>query len=219
MFLAAFIAGFVSFLSPCVIPLISSFMAYLAGTTTAMARPHTMSLLKGTLSFILGFTVVFVALGSFASGIGYLLLRYQTVLNVITGLVVVLMGLYLMGILPFSISPGGGLKGPPSGSGFVLGLSFALVWTPCTGPILGSVLMIAGTQGTVAYGALLLLIYSMGLALPFLITAVLWSRYAISMRRLGPWAYWLNRIAGVILLVLGFLIMSGRLHQLVSFFS
>ena len=179
--LAALLAGMLSFLSPCVLPLVPPYLIYLAGTslerfadaeTAPRVRRETM---VAAFVFVLGFTTVFVALGASASVLGAVLHAYSYVLGKIAGVVIIVMGLHFLGITPIAflmqerrltVAKPVGLWGA-----YVMGLAFAFGWTPCIGPILGAILAIAGSEDTVTHGAGLLAVYSLGLGVPFMIAA------------------------------------------------
>ena len=180
--LAAFMAGIVSFLSPCVLPLVPGYVSYVAGRTpmdgpadrTTATRLSTVGL---SLCFVLGFSTVFIVLGASASALGRLLLSYRVELNLISGAVVILFGVFLIGL----VRPGwmmrearfhADIPGGKAAPAYLLGVAFAFGWTPCIGPILGAILTIGAATSTVAEGAALLAIYSLGLGVPFLLTAL-----------------------------------------------
>lgn len=218
---AALLAGTVSFLSPCVLPLVPGYVSYIAGRSldgaieesTAAVRLAAIGL---SLSFVVGFTIVFIALGASASTVGRFLQSYRFEANYVAGTIVVLFGLHIMGLLRLSwlnrdwrFASGSG--GHPLGA-FVLGVAFAFGWTPCIGPILGAILTAAAAGTTVTGGVVLLSVYSIGLAVPFLLVAafmgqaVKWLR---SMRRLGAQ---LHRLSGAILLLVGVAMVTGYLN-------
>ena len=176
--------------------------------------------MKNSLGFVLGFTVVFVALGAFAGTVGALLRQYQTAVNIISGLVVIFFGLNFMGVFKLSLFRGGRGFGQGREMGFfsavVFGLVFAVGWTPCVGAFLGSALMLASQQGSVLQGILLLLCYSLGLGVPFLASALLIQ----SLKRAFGWvkAHYgaINLISGLLLVVVGVLMATGTMNALLA---
>ena len=219
--LAAFMAGIVSFLSPCVLPLVPGYVSYVAGRTpmdgpadrTTATRLSTVGL---SLCFVLGFSTVFIVLGASASALGRLLLSYRVELNLISGAVVILFGVFLIGL----VRPGwmmrearfhADIPGGKAAPAYLLGVAFAFGWTPCIGPILGAILTIGAATSTVAEGAALLAIYSLGLGVPFLLTALFTdhlTRRLKATRRTG----WLMQIAaGVIMVGIGLAMITGQM--------
>jgi cytochrome c-type biogenesis protein len=245
--LVAFGAGILSFLSPCVLPLVPGYVSMVSGmsaaeletaTGTGSARPLA-PLLRGIGLFIAGFTVVFVALGAAASGLGHLLGAHKQTLTTAAGAVIVLLGVVLLvSALPAGfwtrLGPGpAGRVGQvtrerrfhvrPSVLGTwaapVMGMAFAFAWTPCIGPVLAAVLGLAATRSTLAGGVLLLLAYSIGLGVPFLITGVAFSRLTsvYAKARRGLWV--INLVAGGVLVAFGILLLAGQLGWLSTQFQ
>jgi len=217
----AFVAGLLSFLSPCVLPLIPSYVGFLTGLSLPEIERRRGTALAHAVWFVAGFSVIFIALGATASVLGVLLLRSQVWIGRIGGALVVLFGLYLLGILrpaflmrdwrlDLAHKPVGYL-----GSAFV-GVTFGAAWTPCIGPILGAILTLAAAQASVAHGAALLTAYSAGLALPFVITALALDRFLAWFQRFRPYLVWVERIAGILLIVLGLLLVTDRFTLLAS---
>ncbi len=214
-FAVAFTAGLLSFLSPCVLPLIPSYVGFLTGLTLEELDVRRGTALVHALWFVAGFSLIFVALGATASALGVLLLQSQVWLARVGGIVVVLFGLYLLGVLrpgflmrerklQLARKPLGYL-----GSTFV-GMTFGAAWTPCIGPILGAILTLAAAQASVAHGSVLLAVYSLGLAIPFVATALLLDRFLVWFRRFRPYLAWVERITGILLIVLGLLLLTDR---------
>lgn len=222
----AFFAGLLSFLSPCVLPLIPSYVSFITGMSldeltaeeAQRAAVRRTVLIHGIL-FVVGFTVVFVILGASATFLGSLFAYASRWVERIGGTLLVLFGLYLLGMLRL---PGAArewrvhLSDKPLGYfGTVLvGVTFGAGWTPCIGPVLGGILTLAATSGSVSSGIALLLIYSAGLAIPFLLAAVLLSRFLGGLKRVGPWLPWVSRISGLLLIVLGVLLLTGTFTTL-----
>ena len=181
--LLAFSAGLFSFLSPCVLPLVPSYVSYITGLSfeDLTNKTERTDILKTTvfnsLLFILGFSVVFISLGASASYIGKLMVSYQEIIRKVGGVIIIIFGLFIMGILKMNflqVEKKMHIKSKPAGyiGSFLVGIGFAAGWTPCVGPILGSILLFASTSGSVATGIKLLTIYSIGLALPLFISAL-----------------------------------------------
>ncbi|MEX2571459.1 MAG: cytochrome c biogenesis protein CcdA [Gemmatimonadota bacterium] len=224
----AFAAGLLSFLSPCVLPLIPSYVTFITGMSldeltaddVERERVRRAVLVHGTL-FIVGFTIVFVVLGASATFLGSLFNYASRWVERVGGVLLIGFGLYLLGVLRI---PGATrewrvhLGDKPIGyMGTVLvGITFGAGWTPCIGPVLGGILTLAATSGSVASGVGLLLVYSAGLAVPFLIAALLLRRFLGSMKRIGPWFPWITRISGALLLVLGILMLTGTFAMLTA---
>jgi cytochrome c-type biogenesis protein len=220
-FALAFVAGLLSFLSPCVLPLIPSYVGFLTGLTLEELEVRRGTALLHALWFVAGFSVIFIALGATASALGVLLLRSQVWIGRIGGVVVILFGLYLLGVLRPALlmreckvqlarKPLGYL-----GSAFV-GITFGAAWTPCIGPILGAILTLAAAQASVWHGAALLTAYSAGLALPFVVTALALDRFLAWFQRFRPYLVWVERIAGGLLILLGLLLVTDRFTLLAS---
>jgi len=218
----AFTAGLLSFLSPCVLPLIPSYVGFITGMTVEEAERRRWTALLHGLWFVGGFTLVFVLLGAAASAVGSLLREYQVWMGRIGGVLLILFGLYLLGVLrpaflmrewrvQLSRKPLGDF-----GSG-VVGFTFGAAWTPCIGPILGGILTIAATQAGLARGMTLLTIYALGLAVPFLITALALDRFLIWFQRFRPYIVWVDRIAGGMLIVLGILLITDSFTLLAGY--
>jgi len=214
-FALAFLAGLLSFLSPCVLPLIPSYVGFLTGLTLEELEVRRGTALAHALWFVAGFSLIFIALGATASALGVLLLRSQVWIGRIGGGVVILFGLYLLGVLRPALlmrerkvqlarKPLGYL-----GSAFV-GVTFGAAWTPCIGPILGAILTLAAAQASVGHGAALLTAYSAGLALPFVVTALALDRFLAWFQRFRPYLVWVERIAGGLLILLGLLLVTDR---------
>jgi len=220
-FALAFVAGLLSFLSPCVLPLIPSYVGFLTGLTLEELEVRRGTALAHALWFVAGFSMIFIALGATASALGVLLLRSQVWIGRIGGGVVILFGLYLLGVLRPALlmrerkvqlarKPLGYL-----GSAFV-GVTFGAAWTPCIGPILGAILTLAAAQASVGHGAALLTAYSAGLALPFVVTALALDRFLAWFQRFRPYLVWVERIAGILLILLGLLLVTDRFTLLAS---
>jgi len=217
--LIAFTSGILSFLSPCIVPLIPSLLAIIGGISVAELQQNQFSrktVFYRTLVFVFGIIVPFVLLGMSASAVGSLLARYQTIISQSLGFVVILFGLHLLGILQFhfmqkeyrmdSLFAG---KGGKIGV-FLMGLAFGFAWTPCVGPFLGSILILASNSATVWQGGFLLLIYGLGLGIPFLLIGLV-STFAL--KQLGKAKKYMRPItifSGILLIAIGILIVTGK---------
>jgi len=214
-FALAFLGGLLSFLSPCVLPLIPSYVGFLTGLSLEQVEGRRDTVLVHALWFVAGFSLVFVVLGLTASAVGVLLLNWRVWIGRIGGVLVILFGLYLLGILrpaflrrerrlQLAHKPVGYL-----GSAFV-GVTFGAAWTPCIGPILGAILTLAATQASVVHGTTLLAAYALGLAIPFVLTALALEQFLGWFQRFRPYLGWVDRIAGALLVLLGILLLTDR---------
>jgi cytochrome c-type biogenesis protein len=227
-FATAFFAGVVSFLSPCVLPLIPGYLSFMTGLSSselaADDRP-TSRILGQSLLFVAGFTVVFVAFGATASVLGRFLFDYRELVERVAGVVVFAFGLLLVGVIKVPWLYGEtrmDLERSRSfgqAASFVMGMAFGAGWTPCVGPILGSILMLAGSTESVARGAALLLAYSLGLGLPFVATALLFGKVTPLLAWLNRNALVINRVAGILLMALGVLMFTGQLGRVTGWLT
>jgi cytochrome c-type biogenesis protein len=214
-----FIEGIISFLSPCFLPLIPIYIGYLSGEAAEERKKW--NVIKNSIFFILGFTVVFILLGATASSIGHFLLVYRRTLNKILGILVVIMGLFYMDILKLNflnMEKRLSYEGKKTGfvGSFLLGFAVGFGWTPCIGPILASVLALAASKTSITYGVYLLFIYSMGIAIPFLITAILIEGASIKIRKVLMYTRSIKIITGIIMIATGILLYTGYFERLSS---
>jgi cytochrome c-type biogenesis protein len=218
--LVAFAAGVLSFLSPCVLPLIPGYLSFMTGLSTAELsedRPSLSRVVIPALMFVAGFSLVFVALGATASVLGSFLSDYRAIIEKVAGVAVIAFGVLMLGILKIPGLYGEARFGMEKsrsfgrGAALVMGMAFAAGWTPCVGPILGTILALAASADSVGRGALLLLVYSAGLGVPFVLVAVLFGRLTGLLRWLNRHSLIINRVAGVLLILVGVLILSGQL--------
>lgn len=218
----AFIAGFLSFLSPCVLPLIPSYVTYITGLSFAdlQAEHPTHKVRQQTilhsLLFIAGFTCVFVLLGASATFVGNFMQEHMTAIRRVGGVLIVVFGIHVSGIFDIGILLGEKritLHRKPAGylGSFAVGLAFAAGWTPCIGPILASILMVAATEGTVYRGIVLLLAYSMGLAIPFFLSSLAMHQFLVFFTRFKRYIRVFEVITGIFLIVVGVLIFGNYL--------
>jgi cytochrome c-type biogenesis protein len=220
--LAAFAVGFASFISPCVLPLVPGYLSAVSGVSVAEMQTGERQLSKILLPaviFCLSFTVMFVALGMTATGIGSTLAHHRDLLDKLAGALIVALGLFFV-LTPFvpvlnkEWRPDALIRRAGSGGPIVAGAAFAVAWTPCVGPTLGAILTAASTSSSVGHGGVLLAFYSLGLAVPFLLCAIAFDRASIAFRWLRDRYLWVTAISGVILIVLGVLVFAGELTRL-----
>lgn len=225
----AFTAGLVSFLSPCVLPLVPSYVSFVAGmtldelATSGTARARREAAYNAAL-FVLGFALVFVALGATATALGMALRRWLPLVQTIGGIVIILFGLYMLGVVrPLALMRERRvhLAARPAGriGAVAVGAAFGAGWTPCIGPVLASILLYAGATTTVTHGMLLLAVYSLGLGVPFIVAALAVNWYLAGARRIGRWLAVLERAAGALLVVAGTLLVTGQFTRLTGFFA
>jgi cytochrome c-type biogenesis protein len=210
----AFTAGVLSFLSPCVLPLIPSYLTFITGMAFEDVTRSRRATLVHALLFVLGFSLIFVALGATATALGNLLLGYRDVISRVGGVLVIVFGLYMLGVLrigAFARDTRAHLSRKPVGyvGSVVVGVAFGAGWTPCIGPILGAILTYASMSGNLARGTALLSSYSLGLAVPFLLSAVAIERFLAAFQRLRRHLALVNRISGVLLVVVGVLMLTN----------
>ena len=218
-YLISFLEGIVTFISPCLLPMLPIYVSYFAGGGERSVGKT----LKCAFGFVLGFTAVFVAMGALAGTLGGFLARYQTIVNIVLGGVVILFGLNYLGVLNLNIFRGmrGEVKTADMNflSAFVFGVVFSVGWTPCVGVFLGSALMLASQQGSAMVGTLMLLSYSAGLGVPFLVSAVLIeqlkSAFTFIKRNYGI----INKVCGCLLIAVGVLMATGLLTRMLNVLS
>lgn len=212
----AFSAGLLSFLSPCVLPLIPSYVTFITGLSFEDVTKARRTALIHSLLFILGFTLIFMALGASATLLGRLLLNYRFWISRVGGALIILFGLYLLGVFNFAFLQADRrihLHNKPMGylGTVVVGIAFGAGWSPCIGPILGAILTFAGSQADVGRGLLLLFFYSMGLAIPFLVAALAVEWFLTMFAKMKSQMVWIQRISGVMLIFVGLLMVTNYL--------
>jgi cytochrome c-type biogenesis protein len=226
--LAAFFAGVLSFLSPCVLPLVPGYVSLISGasveTLQAADRKLLRTVMLNSLCFIVGFSVVFIALGAVATSVGQLTHQFHRPLAIFAGVVIIVFGLHLTGIIKINALYADkrlhDVKGGASPLGsFIIGFAFAFGWTPCIGPILAGILVLAGSQDTVIKGILLLAVYSAGLAVPFLLTSLGVNRFLGFYARFRRHLHTVEVLSGALLIVFGLLIALGRFSMLAGYFG
>jgi len=216
-FSAVFIAGLLTFLSPCILPLVPAYISYITGVSfdglkKAESRLIRKKALVHSLFFVLGFSLIFIALGASATWLGNFLLQYRAVIARVGGALVIIFGLYLMGVfklrfldrerkITFKLG-----KGSKIGA-FLLGITFAAAWTPCIGPVLGSILALAATKETVLQGVGLLGVYSLGIAVPFIISALLINTFLSYFALFKKYMPYVRFVCGLLLVIMGFLLL------------
>jgi cytochrome c-type biogenesis protein len=226
--LAAFLAGLLSFLSPCVLPLVPGYVSLISGASVeelqTPQRRMFRTVMLHSLTFVLGFSVVFIALGAVATGVGQVVNQYHSLLSKIAGVIVIIFGLHLTGILKIKALYADkrlhDVKGGSSAVGsFAVGFAFAFGWTPCIGPILATILVLAGAQETVWKGVILLAVYSLGLAVPFLLTSLGVDRFLAFYGRFRRHLHTVEVLSGVLLIAIGVLIFLNNLRLLSGYLS
>ena len=219
---AAFAVGFVSFISPCVLPLVPGYLSAVSGVSLTEIKDRNQStwrILLPAIVFCASFTVVFVVLGMTATSLGSVLRDSRGTLDKVAGAVIIALGVFFL-LTPFipilnkEWRPDALISRAGSGGPLVAGAAFAVAWTPCIGPTLGSILSAAATQDTVGKGGVLLAFYSLGLAIPFLLTAVAFTRMTTAFRWLRNHYMIITAVSGMILIVMGLLLFTGELQQL-----
>jgi len=218
----AFGAGFISFLSPCVLPIIPGYVSYITGKKLDEIEQNRRLVLFKTITFSLGFSFIFITLGIAASFIGNILIFFGKELRIIAGIIIIIFSLNLLGILNFNFLNQD--KRFETGSykdnyifPFVVGAAFAFGWTPCIGPVLGSILALSATEATIAKGILLLSFYSLGLAVPFILSGYFMTVFLQSKKGVGKYYGRITKIGGGILLITGLLIVTNQI-QVISYY-
>lgn len=214
-YLIAFLEGIVTFISPCLLPMLPLYVSYFAG-----GRGTAGHALKCSVGFVTGFTAVFVLLGALAGTLGGVLHEYRQIVDIVSGIIVMIFGLSFLGALNFNIFTGFQKKIDTGNMGFfsalLFGVVFSLGWTPCVGAFLGSALLLASRQESVVEGMMMLLAYSLGLGIPFIISAVLLDRLKDTFSRIKNNYEIINTVSGIFLLVMGFLMSMGIMGRLLT---
>ncbi len=217
----AFSAGLLSFLSPCVLPLIPSYVTFITGLSLEDVQKSRRAALIHSLLFVLGFTLIFLALGATATALGQLLLYQRVWISRVGGVLVIVFGLYMLGVFNvslFSQERRVHIANKPVGylGTLLVGIAFGAGWTPCIGPILGSILTYAASSADMARGLWLLLAYSLGLAVPFVLSAVAVERFLDFFGRMKRQMNWITRTSGVLMIVVGILMVTNYFTVLAS---
>lgn len=218
-YVIAFLEGIITFISPCLLPMLPIYISYFAGGGEGSVKKT----LTGAFGFVLDFTVVFTALGALAGTVGSFLREYQTAVNLVSGLVVIFFGLNFLGVFKVNLFRGSNHSVNTANMGFfsavLFGIVFSVGWTPCVGAFLGSALMLASQQGHVVEGMLMLLVYSLGLGIPFVLSAVLIGYLKSAFDWIKRHYNIINKISGGLLVLIGLLMATGMFGRLLSLFS
>ena len=219
-YLISFLEGIITFISPCLLPMLPIYLSYFAGGTKERSMKRTLTCVLG---FILGFTVVFVAMGALAGTLGSFLLKYQTAVNIISGAIIIFFGLNFLGVIKIDLFRGSQRQVDTSDLGFfsaaLFGVVFSVGWTPCVGAFLGSALVMASQQGQALVGMLMLLCYSLGLGVPFLFSAVLIDRLKTTFDFIKRHYSVINTVCGLLLIAVGLLMATGLMGRLLTILS
>ena len=216
-YLISFFEGILTFISPCLLPMLPVYISYFAG-----GEQNSKKTLRNALGFILGFTLLFTAMGALAGTLGSFLRKYQTAVNIVSGLIVVFFGLNFMGIIKLNLFQGSARLQSGElgfGSSVLFGIVFSVGWTPCVGAFLGSALMLASQQGHVLEGTLMLLTYSLGLGIPFFLSAILLDQLKGAFNFIKRHYALVNRICGGLLVLIGILMATGVLNTVLRSLS
>jgi len=229
-YMIAFSAGFLSFISPCVLPLVPSYVSYITGLsldelTSAEGKARARSIaVKNSIVFILGFSTIFIFFGASATFMGQFFLSNQAIIRQAGGILIIFFGLYIMGLFKLSFMARDTrfhFKNKPAGylGSYLIGLAFGAGWTPCVGPILGSILLYASTTGSVMTGVKLLAVYSLGLGLPLFLSALGVQSFLFYFKKTTKYMGWISGASGAFLVGVGMLIFTNSLTRLTSFFT
>ena len=218
-YIISFLEGIITFVSPCLLPMLPIYISYFAGGGERGSRKT----LTGALGFVLGFTAVFVAMGALAGTVGGFLGRYQRAVDIVCGLIVIAFGLNYLGVLRLALFRGVSAGKAPGQTGFfsavLFGIVFSVGWTPCVGVFLGSALMLASQQGHALEGMGMLLCYSLGLGVPFLISAVLIDKLKTAFDWIKGHYWAVNLVCGLLLILVGILMATGLLGMFLNVLS
>ena len=230
--LAAFLAGVLSFISPCVLPLIPGYLSFVSGVTLDEMRGTAAITQTGTkrravimsLAFVMGFSIVFISLGASATAVGALLMDHLAILGKVAGVIIILFGLHMMGVLRigwlYSEKRVQTNKKPAGFFGAVLvGIAFAFGWTPCIGPILSAILFVAAAQETVGEGVQLLAVYSAGLGVPFIATSLAINQFLAASARIRKHYHTIEVVSGVLMIIVGVLIFTNKFTIIAQFLT
>ena len=218
-YLIAFLEGIITFISPCLLPMLPIYVSYFSGG----GERDTKKTLKNALGFVTGFTVLFIAMGALAGTVGSFLRQHQTAVNIVSGLIVVFFGLHFLGVFKFNIFRGSAKRLQNQNMGFfsslLFGIVFSVGWTPCVGAFLGSALMLASQQGHVLEGMLMLLVYSLGLGIPFVFSALLIDKLKSTFDFIKRHYRIINTVSGCFLILIGVLMAFGILGKFLTLFN
>lgn len=215
-YVISFLEGIITFISPCLLPMLPIYISYFAGGAERSIKKT----VANALGFVTGFTLVFMAMGALAGTIGGILTKYQVVVNVVSGMIVILFGLNFMGVLKLNLFRGSSQNIATENMGFfsamLFGMIFSIGWTPCVGAFLGSALMLASTQAHMIKGMMMLLCYSLGLGIPFVLSAMLIDQLKGTFQLIKKNYQMINRICGIFLIIVGAAMASGLLGRLLT---
>lgn len=215
IYFISFLEGVITFISPCLLPMLPIYVSYFAGQESAEGKSKT---LKNSLGFVLGFSIIFIVMGAFAGSIGGLLKQYTTAVNIITGSIVIIFGLNFMGVFKIGfLNASRRISSSEIKSGFIssviFGIIFSIGWTPCAGAFLGSALMLAASSSDVIKGIVMLLFYSLGLGIPFIISAVIIQRLKTAFDFIKRHNKIISVISGGLLVIVGILMITGLMSK------
>lgn len=216
----ALLAGIASFVSPCVLPLVPAYVSYITGSTVQKGRLFT---LVRAIGFVIGFSIIFILMGASASYLGQLFARYQFIFTKISGILIIIFGLQMVGVLKLDLLyKEVRFKGPKQAtnwfSSILMGMAFAAGWTPCVGTVLASILLYAGSSTTVATGVLLLTVYSLGLGIPFILTAVFINKFTSLSNKINKYLPLISKVSGVVMIMFGVLLYLNQIQKLSQYF-
>ncbi len=218
-YLVSFVEGIITFISPCLLPMLPVYLSYFAGG----GERSTKKTLLGAAGFVLGFTAVFTAMGALAGTLGSILRQYETIVNIILGLIVIVFGLNYIGVFKLKIFSGTKSRKVKTEMGFfsafLFGVVFSVGWTPCVGAFLGSALALASSEGNVIKGIIMLLLYSLGLGVPFLLSAVLIDKLKGAFTFIKKNYKVINTVCGIFLVIIGILMMTGLMNKFLTILS
>ena len=214
-----FLEGIITFISPCLLPMLPIYVSYFAGGNERKLKRT----LFNAFGFVFGFTSVFVAMGALAGGLGSLLTQYRTIVNIVTGLIVIFFGLNFLGVFKLNLFRGFSRSNAQKSlnflSSFLFGIVFSVAWTPCVGVFLGSALSLASQQGHLLDGSLMLLVYSLGLGIPFVLSAVLIDKLKSTFTFIKRNYKIINFVSGILLILVGLLMVTGLLNKVLIYLS
>jgi len=216
----AFLAGLISFISPCVLPLVPAYVSYITGSTAERGKIFT---LLRAIAFVIGFSIIFILMGASASYLGQIFNYYKPLFTKVSGILIIIFGLHMSGLLKINLLyKQFRVSEPKQVSSFfssvLMGMAFAAGWTPCVGTVLGSILLYAGTEATLNSGVLLLVFYSLGLGVPFIITAVFINSFTKVLPQINRYIPLLAKISGIIMIIFGILLFFNRFQNLSRYF-
>lgn len=218
-YLVSFLEGIITFISPCLLPMLPIYICYFAGS----GEPKMSKTVSNSVSFVLGFTLSFVLMGALASVLGSFFIKYKVIVNIVTGLVVIFFGLNFLGVFKFNLFSGTKAKVDTSNlniiKSFIFGLVFSIGWTPCVGAFLGSALMLASQAEHVKEGMLMLFVYSMGLGLPFILSAILIDSLKSTIDWIKKHYDVINKVCGIFLILIGLLMAVGLMDKILGWLS